>query len=116
MSPGEAMDLPHIKLIHTDGCSPDNTDAAIVALQGALSALGLPGDRYEVVQITTEEESLAHGFVGGPAVHVGGIDVDPNVRGMRPGGLGCRAYLIDGGLQGFPSQSMIEAALREAME
>jgi hypothetical protein len=106
----------NIQLIHTDGCSPDNTEAAKLALQVALAAVGLPGDGYEVIQVTTEEESLALGFVGGPAIMVDGVDVDPNVRDMRPGGLGCRAYLIDGGLQGFPSQAMIETALREALE
>ena len=105
-----------IQLIHTDGCSPDNTEATKVALEAALRAVGLPGDGYETIQVTTELESLAHGFVGGPAVMVDGVDVDPNVRDLRPGGLGCRAYFIDGGIQGSPSVDMIEVALREAME
>ena len=106
---------PRIQLLHTDGCSPDNTEAARSALEETLSRMGLPLDCYDVVLVTTEEESLAHGFVGGPAIMVDGVDVDPNVRDMRPGGLGCRAYFIDGGIAGAPSSAMIEAALLESL-
>lgn len=109
------MDTPHVQLMHTDGCSPENTEAARVALEAALAAVGLPVHAYEVILVRTEEESLAHGFVGGPAVMVNGVDSDPNVRDMRPGGLGCRAYFTPAGIVGCPPVSMIEAALREAM-
>ncbi|MHB1344157.1 MAG: hypothetical protein ACYCX3_07340 [Thermoleophilia bacterium] len=110
------MDTPQVRLLHTDGCSPQNTETARVALEEALAAVGLPVDGYEVVLVGTEEEALALGFVGGPAVLVDGVDADPNVRDMRPGGLGCRAYFTPEGIAGAPAVSMIETALREAMK
>ncbi|MHB8868990.1 MAG: DF family (seleno)protein [Thermoleophilia bacterium] len=110
------MDTPQVRLLHTDGCSPENTETARAALEEALAAVGLPVDGYEVVLVGTEEEALALGFVGGPAVLVNGVDADPNVRDMRPGGLGCRAYLTPAGITGAPAASMIETALREALK
>ncbi|MHB0978888.1 MAG: thioredoxin family protein [Thermoleophilia bacterium] len=84
-------------------------------LEEALVSVGLPVDGYEVILVRTEEESLVHGFVGGPAVMVNAVDVDLNVRNMRPGGLGCRAYFLDGGIAGAPPVEMIQAALLEAL-
>lgn len=110
------MNLPRVRLLHTDGCAPENTEAARAALEEALTAVGLPVDGYEVVLVRTEAEALAHGFVGGPAVLVNGMDVDPAVRDMRPGGLGCRAYFTPDGIAGAPTVGMIGAALREALE
>ncbi len=108
------MRQPEVRLLHTEGCSPDNTEAAQAALGVALVRVGMPVNAYEVVLITTQEEALAHGFVGGPAIMVDGVDADPAVRDMRAGGLGCRAYITAEGISGAPPVEMIEAALREA--
>ncbi len=108
------MRQPEIRLLHTEGCLPENTDAARAALGLALARVGLPADAYEVILIETPEEALAYGFVGGPAIMVDGVDADPAVRGMRAGGLGCRAYVTAEGISGCPPVEMIEAALREA--
>lgn len=109
------MHLPRVQLLHTDGCSAENTETARAALEEALAAVGLAVDGYEVILVRTEQEAHTHGFVGGPAVMVNGLDVDPNVRNMRPGGLGCRAYFLDGGIAGSPPAAMIETALREVL-
>lgn len=109
------MELPRVRLLHTDGCSAENTEAARGALEAALAAVGLPVDGYDVILVRTEEESLALDFVGGPAVMVNGVDADPNVRDMRPGGLGCRAYFTADGIAGAPPVEMIESALREVL-
>jgi len=105
-----------VRLLHTDSCSPENAVAARQALDAALAEVGLPGHPVEDVCIETEEQALAYGFVGGPAVMVNGVDVDPGVRAMRPGGLGCRAYVTTEGISGAPSVAMIVAALREVHE
>lgn len=109
------MAVETIRLLHTEGCSAENADAARVALRAALVEVGLADAPVEDICVGDEQHSLALGFVGGPAVMVNGVDVDPNVRGMRAGGLGCRAYFTAEGLSGSPSVEMIVAALREAM-
>lgn len=105
-----------IRLVHAESCSPENALAARQALDAALAEVGLSGHPVEDVCIETEEQAIAYDFVGGPAVMVNGVDVDPNVRGMRTGGLGCRAYITAEGISGSPPVAMIVAALREAGE
>jgi hypothetical protein len=105
-----------IRLLHTESCSPENAVAARQALDVALAEVGLSGHPVEDICIETEEQAVAYDFVGGPAVMVNGADVDPNVRGMRAGGLGCRAYITAEGISGCPPVAMIVAALREAYD
>ena len=109
------MAIPKIQLLHTAGCAESNKEAAWEALRGALAEVGVPDARVEEILIETEEQSLAYGLVGGPAIMVNGVDVDPAVRGMRTGGLGCRAYITPAGVSPAPPREMIVAALREAM-
>ena len=108
------MRQPEVRLLHAEGCPSGNTEAARTALGAALVRVGMPVDAFETVLIKTQEEALAHGFVGGPAIMVDGVDADPAVREMRAGGLGCRAYISADGISGAPSVELIEAALREA--
>jgi len=110
------MTLLMVQLLHTESCSQENAVAARQAVDAALAEVGLSGHAVEDICIETEEQSLAHGFVGGPAVMVNGIDVDPGVRGMRAGGLGCRVYITTEGLSGWPPVALIAAALREARD
>jgi hypothetical protein len=109
------MAVSTIRLLHTEGCAAENAEATRLALSAALAEVGLAGVPVEDICVEDEKQSLALGFVGGPAVMVNGVDVDPGVRGMRAGGLGCRAYFTAEGLSGSPSVEMIVAALREAM-
>lgn len=108
------MKQPDVRLLHTDGCSPENTEAARAALEEALTGAGMSANAFQVVLIRTQDEAVANSFVGGPAVMVNGVDVDPAVRDMRVGGLGCRAYITADGISGAPSVDMIAAALLEA--
>ncbi len=110
------MKTPRVQLLHTEGCAAENAAAARVALREALREVGLVDHPVEDVLVETEEQALAFGFVGGPAIMVDGVDVDPMVRGMRPGGLGCRAYITPDGYSAAPPLGMIVAALREALE
>ena len=66
-----------IRLLHTESCSPENAVAARQALDAALAEVGLSGHPVEDVCIETEEQAVAYDFVGGPAVMVNGVDVDP---------------------------------------
>lgn len=75
---------------------------------------GMSADAYRDILIRTQEEAVANSFVGGPAVMVNGVDVDPAVRDMRVGGLGCRAYITAEGISGVPSVELIVAALLDA--
>ncbi len=106
-----------LQLLHTLGCAEDNTSQARAALDEALSQVGLDPATVDVedILVETEEQSAALGLVGGPAIFVNGQDVDPAVRGMRTGGLGCRAYISEAGFSAAPPVEMIVAALREAL-
>lgn len=104
-----------VQLLHTDSCTPGSTEAAQEALEAALEELGLDLE-VEDVLIRSDEESLRYGMVGGPAIMVDGVDVDPAVRDMTPGGLGCRAYMTPEGIKQAPPVSMIVAALSEVLE
>ena len=105
----------HIQLLHTDSCAPGSAEAARAAAEAALAQLGLEIE-IEDVTVTTEKESLHYGMVGGPAIMVNGVDVDPAVRAMTAGGLGCRAYITAEGFSSAPPVSMIVAALEEALK
>lgn len=106
---------PKIQLLRSSGCDESRTAEARGALRQALGELGLEDHPMEEVLIETEEQSVAYGMVGGPAIMVDGVDVDPGVRGMRTGGLGCRAYITGEGVHAAPPVAMIVAALREAL-
>ncbi len=106
---------PKIQLLRSSGCDESRTAEARDALRQALGELGLDGHPVEEVLIETEEQSVAYGMVGGPAIMVDGVDVDPGVRDMRTGGLGCRAYIAADGVHAAPPVPMIVAALREAL-
>ena len=106
---------PNIRLLYTGGCDASRTEEARAALTAALAEVGLAEAAVEEILIETEEQSIAHELVGGPAIMVNGLDVDPGVRGMRTGGLGCRAYITSEGVAAAPPVSMIVAALREAL-
>jgi hypothetical protein len=106
--------LPRIQLLHTDSCTPGSTEAAHQALRQALDQVGVEVE-VEDVLVTSEEESRGYGIVGGPAIMIDGQDVDPAVREMKPGGLGCRAYITGEGFLPAPPVSMIVAALEEAL-
>ncbi len=104
-----------IRLLHTDQCAPENMTAARQVLTEALADFGLDYDEVvEEVLIETAEQSLEQNFVGGPAIHVDGQDVDRGVRDMQVGGLGCRAYITAEGYSPAPPKSMVVSALREA--
>jgi hypothetical protein len=106
--------IPKIQLLHV-GCSDETLAQARAVLDQALAQADIAPDVVEDILVETEEQSVALGLVGGPAIMVDGVDVDPNVRGMRTGGLGCRAYITADGFSPAPPLAMILAALREAM-
>jgi hypothetical protein len=105
---------PRIQLLHTDSCTPGSTEAAREAVEVALGKVGLAVE-VEDVLVLDEDESRRYGMIGGPAVMVDGRDVDPAVRDMKPGGLGCRAYITPEGIRSAPPVAMIVAALEEAL-
>lgn len=106
--------MPEVLLLHTEHCGRENTEAAREALERALGKRGVSPDSYKEIEIRTAEEARDYGFVGGPAVTVDGVDVDPAVRDMTPGGLGCRAYVVQSRIYSAPPEDMIIAALEEA--
>jgi predicted naringenin-chalcone synthase len=109
------MRIPKVQLLHTNGCTPGSTEAAREALEDALAEMGLPVDVIEVVLVENEKQSREYKMVGGPAIMIDGLDVDPAVRDMRVGGLGCRAYITPEGISQAPPLSMILRALSEAV-
>jgi hypothetical protein len=114
MSGGTPVRIPKIQLLHV-GCSDETLAQARAVLHQALAQVQIDAEVVEDILVETEEQSAALGLVGGPAIMVDGVDVDPNVRGMRTGGLGCRAYLTADGFSPAPPLAMVLAALSAAM-
>jgi hypothetical protein len=114
MSGDTPVRIPKIQLLHV-GCSDETLTQARAVLHQALAQVHIDPEVVEDILVETEEQSAALGLVGGPAILVDGVDVDPNVRGMRTGGLGCRAYITAEGFSPAPPMAMVVAALQEAM-
>ncbi len=99
-----------IELLYFDGCP--NHKKAFALLQDILRDASVSAS-IERIEIKSDEEAERHKFVGSPTIRVNGVDVHP-IKGRPRYGKGCRIYDREGVFTGFPSQEMIENAIRSA--
>ena len=97
-----------IEVLYFSGC-PNY----LPALHRLRTVLDQEGIQDEVAEIEVKDESDAKtlGFLGSPTIRVNGLDIEPGSRSHQPTGFACRRYA-----GGPPSEEMIRAALREALE
>src|SRR5215471_9192941 len=66
-----------IELLYFEACP--NHEPAMNILREALESSGLQG-RIEEVQVRTQSEAEAMGFVGSPSIRINGSDIEPWAR------------------------------------
>jgi hypothetical protein len=101
-----------IELLHIANCP--NTEAARRLLKETLRELSLPEEIQEI-EVSDSSQAEALGFPGSPTIRVDDEDVDTTLPRQNNYGLSCRTYMIDGRLQGLPTQDMIRKALLPAV-
>jgi hypothetical protein len=110
---------PDIELLWWEGCP--STDHALESIRDALVELGLGDTDVRLVEIRSDEQAQAAGFVGSPTILIDGIDL---VKLAGAGGAGepdspmltCRLYRRrDGRISPTPDPQDIRAALARAV-
>jgi hypothetical protein len=101
-----------IELLYFEGCP--NHEPAMKILREALESSGLQG-RIEEVQVRTQSEAEATGFVGSPSIRINGSDIEPRARTATVFGLSCRTYVHGSQHSGVPSRELLRDAIMEAI-
>jgi hypothetical protein len=98
-----------IELFFWDGC-PSHPEAEAL-VRAVLEEQGLDAS-IERIEVRTQEDAEALGFVGSPTIRVDGRDVDEDGAARSRPSLTCRIYARpDGTVSPVPSRAQIERAL-----
>ena len=98
-----------IELLFWDGC-PSHPEAEAL-LRAVLAKQGLDA-AIERIEVRTQEDAEALGFVGSPTIRIDGRDVDEDGAARSRPSLTCRIYTRpDGTVSPVPSRAQIERAL-----
>jgi len=105
--------IVRIEVLYVRGCP--NHEPAVEQVQLALRTAGVTAPVQEVeVQDSAMAQELS--FLGSPSIRIDGLDVEPEARGLRIFGFGCRTYSTGGHRSGLPSVELIRQALMETHE
>ena len=94
------------------GCCPSYGKAA----EAVREALRLEGRSEEVamVPVETVTEAQRQRLIGSPTVRIDGRDLEGSEAEERGYGFGCRIYVEEQAIAGWPSVELIRRALRGA--
>lgn len=98
----------HIELYFWDGC-PSHPEAEAL-LRDVLTAEGIDAD-IELVEVRTQAEAEALGFVGSPTIRIDGRDVDEEGAARSRPSLTCRIYTEEGAVSPVPSRHRLARAI-----
>lgn len=101
-----------IEVLYFEGCP--NHLPAIETVRGTLDSLGCK-DEIHQVEIRTQAEAEAIGFVGSPSIRIDGADIEPWARTIKTFGLSCRTYLHGSQRGGVPSHEQLRRAIEESI-
>jgi hypothetical protein len=79
-----------------------------------LQSHGMPKEIREV-EVRTQAEAEALGFLGSPTVRINGLDIESEARHLTNYGMSCRTYLEGTVRSGLPSRDLIRRVLEEQM-
>jgi len=96
-----------IRILYFDGCP--NHEPTVRRVRSVARMHGVE-DRVKTLEVASDSDAVAERFLGSPTVQIDGVDIDPSARDKTDSLMGCRLY----GESGVPSESMIDAAIREA--
>ena len=94
-----------IRVLYFDGCP--SYKPAVATIREVVAEQHLEA-QIELIEVKSEEQAIAHQFLGSPTVQINGVDVE-GLTGKPD--LNCRLYNEAGTLRGWPSKEMIRAAL-----
>jgi hypothetical protein len=96
-----------VELLYFDDCP--SWQQARENLDAALAVQRIDAD-VAMIRVETDEAAQVAHFAGSPTIRVDGIDLFP--VGHDDYSLACRVYHTPDGQQGWPTQAMIESALK----
>jgi mercuric ion transport protein len=102
-----------IEILYFQGCP--NHAPTVDKVREALQSEGQSAEIQEV-EVRTQAEAEAMGFLGSPSVHINDLDIEPEARKLKTYGLSCRTYLNGATRSGIPSADLIRRALKEHIE
>jgi hypothetical protein len=98
-----------IQLLYWEGC-PSHPEA-LALLRAVLAEHGIAAEP-ELIDVQTQEQAEALGFVGSPTILVDGRDVDAEAAARSRPSLTCRIYIDEeGAVSPVPSRAQLERAL-----
>lgn len=106
---------PHVELLWWQGCP--STEPARALLRAALDERGLGSVPIAMVEVTTDEQATATGFLGSPTIRIDGADLIELAGAEDPGpgvpaALSCRLYRHrDGRISPTPDPEDVRAAV-----
>ena len=86
---------------------------AAANVREALRLEGL-GEQVDMVAMATEAEAQTRRLVGSPTVRIDGRDLEGPEAEARGYGLGCRIYVEEQVIAGWPSVELVRRGLRGA--
>lgn len=98
-----------IELLYFEGCP--SWKNALENLKTAMKSEGINDASIKFVLIANDDDAMKEKFLGSPSFRINGQDLWPEER--KTYFLGCRVYLIENGLKGFPTISMLRSKIRE---
>jgi hypothetical protein len=101
-----------VEVLYFEGCP--NHVLTVERVRTELQSFDLPKEIREV-EIHSQAEADAHGFLGSPTVRVNGVDIEHEARNLTSYGMSCRTYLDGTVRSGLPSSDLIRSALNEQM-
>jgi hypothetical protein len=101
-----------IEVLYFDGCP--NHLPAMEIVHEILHLLGRK-DEIHQVEIRTQTEAEAMGFVGSPSIRINGVDIEPWTRTAETFGVSCRTYSHGSQRGGVPSREQLRRAIEESI-
>lgn len=101
----------HIEILYIEGCP--NHRLAVEEVSRVLNMEGMSAQIESIMVSDSEAAHILH-FLGSPTIRIEGIDVEPAARSSRDYAYACRTYQTTGRQAGFPPESLIRQAIREA--
>ena len=99
-------------MLYFAGCP--NLLPAMESVRETLNSLNLQEEVHQL-EIRTQDEAEAMGFVGSPSVRINGADIEPSARTAKTFGLSCRTYLHGSQRSGVPSNEQLGRAIEETI-
>ena len=101
-----------IEVLYFEGCP--NHVPAVEMIREILRSLGRVDEIHEV-EVRTQAQAVAMGFVGSPSIRVNGSDIELWARTAKTFGLSCRTYLNGLSQAGVPASELLRLALTEGI-